>query len=228
MVGLARPAGAVTLWAALAFFATGASAQTTPAPMLPGAPWAAPVLPPSLAQPGARGAVSPDKLRPAEHNLIDCKGAPATAVTRVPGSLTRWATIYCTRQGHILTTNEQFYSSVPGTRGALRGVLSAAQIDGRTGEVGHGAYFTKIEYAPLSKQAAQQLLTGADPEVVKLAKDKPLFRLDLTADSGQSYRGVVVDPAKDPFWVIPVVDGKLGKSGFYVASVDFVNRTRMQ
>ena len=75
MIGLARPAGAMTLWAALAFFATGASAQTTPAPMLPGAPWAAPVLPPSLAQPGARGAVPPDKLRPAEHNLIDCKGA---------------------------------------------------------------------------------------------------------------------------------------------------------
>jgi hypothetical protein len=171
-------------------------------------------------------ALSPDKLRPAAQNLIDCKQAPKTAVTQAPTALSRWATIYCTRSGHILTTNEQYYSAVPGTRGNLRGVLNAAAIGGRNGEVGNDAYFTKIDYGALSKTESQQVTAGIDPAVVKLVKDKPLFRLDLTVDNGQVYRGVVVDPDHDPFWVIPVVNGKLAKSGFYVASVDYVNRTR--
>ena len=50
----------------------------------------------------------------------------------------------------------------------------------------------------------------------------------MTTDKAQVYSGVVVDPDKDPFWVIPVVDGKIGQTGFYVATVDYVNKTLMQ
>ena len=110
-------------------------------------------------------------------------------------------------------------------------MLSAAQIDGgRKGEVGHGAYFTKIDYAPAAKPAERRSSwPGIDPAVLQLVQATSRSSGSaLTVDTGQTYRGVVVDPPKDPFWVIPIVDGKLGRTGFYVATVDFVNQRRMQ
>jgi hypothetical protein len=208
--------------------AAGAPSAATP---LPGAPWAAPVLPPTATppKPAVPAAARELELKPDPKNLIDCKDAPKAAVVQVPEPLSRWATIYCTKQGHILTSNENFYSAIPRTRGKVRGVLSAAQIGGgRKGEIGHGAYFTKIDYAPVPPADAQKLMGGIDPAVLQLVRDKPLFRLALTVDTGQSYQGVVVDPTKDPFWVIPIVDGKLARTGFYVATVDFVRTRRMQ
>ena len=80
-------------------------------------------------------------------NLIDCKQAPKNAVTQVPEPLSKWATIYCTLQGHILTTNERYYSAIPGTQGKLRGVLGAAALNNQDGNIGHGAYFTKVDDA---------------------------------------------------------------------------------
>jgi hypothetical protein len=203
--------------------------QKAPQP-LPGAPWAAPVLPPASQKPApaAKAPLPPEKLRPAAENLLDCRQAPAAAVTKVPDAISRWATIYCTRQGHILTTNEKFYSVVPGTRGQIRGVLNAADIGGRKGQLGHGAYFTRIEYAPLDPKVAKQIQAGIDPMVQKIIDGKALFQLSLTVDNGRSYRGVVVDPTTDPFWVIPIIDGKLARAGFSVATVEYVNRARTQ
>jgi hypothetical protein len=210
-----------------------------PAQPVPSLPWAHPALP--IAPPTAPPAAGPDKgasrgptevppnvLRPAARNLIDCKQAPKNAVTQVPEPLSKWATIYCTLQGHILTTNERYYSAIPGTQGKLRGVLGAAALNNQDGNIGHGAYFTKVEYAPLDAKAASGLTAGVDPKVLERVKGKPLFRLDLTTDKGQVYHGVVVDPEHDPFWVIPIVNGKIGQAGFYAATVDFVNKTRMQ
>ena len=216
-------------------------APTGAASAAPGAPisvmpWAHPVVPqlapPGLAPNQAPNAgptpVAPSQLRPAARNLIDCSQAPKNALTQVPAALARWATIYCTRQGHILTTNERFYSAIPGTQGKLRGVVGAAAINKQTGDVGHGAYFTKIEYTPVVPKTAAAMTAGVDPKVAELVKDKPLFQLTLTTDKGQVYRGVVVDPDKDPFWVVPIVNDKIGQTGFYVATVDYVNKTRMQ
>jgi hypothetical protein len=216
-------------------------APATPAPASPGAPisvmpWAHPALP-NFAPPTMAPAQGPTQgptpvtaaqLRPADRNLIDCKQAPKNAVTQLPETLSRWATIYCTRQGHILTTNERFYSAIPGTQGKLRGVIGAAAINNQNGDVGHGAYFTKIEYTPLVAKTASALTAGVDAKVVERVKDKPLFQLTLTTDKGKVYRGVVVDPEHDPFWVIPIVNDRIGQTGFYVATVDYVNKTRMQ
>jgi len=207
------------------------AAQANPAAPQQVLPWAHPALP-QLAPPAAPAqnptTVPAAVLRPAAQNLIDCKQAPKNAVTQVPEPLSKWATIYCTVQGHILTTNERYYSAVPGTKGKLRGVLAAAALNNQTGNVGHGAYFTKVEYAPLDAKAAAALTAGLDPKVVERVKGKPLFRLDLTTDKSQAYHGVVVDPEHDPFWVIPIVNGKIGQTGFYAATVDYVNKTRMQ
>lgn len=208
-----------------------APAPGTAGSPLPGAPWAAPVLPPTSTSPKpvVPAAARELEIKPDPKNLIDCKDAPKAATLQLPEPLSRWATIYCTKQGHILTSNEHFYSAIPRTGGKLRGVLSAAQIGGgRKGEIGHGAYFTKIDYAPVPAAEAQKLMGGIDPTVLQLVRDKPLFRLALTVDTGQTYQGVVVNPAKDPFWVIHVVDGKLARTGFYVATVDFAKSKRLQ
>jgi hypothetical protein len=34
---------------------------------------------------------------------------------------------------------------------------------------------------------------------------------------------IAADPEKDPFWVVTLVDGKLGRS-FFVASLDYLNK----
>ncbi|HEV2557505.1 MAG TPA: hypothetical protein VGU45_02660 [Microvirga sp.] len=207
------------------------------APMLPGAPWAAPVLPPGATlvtprQQASRpaGPVQESQLKPDPKNLLDCKDAPRGSVVQAPGPLAQWATVYCTKQGHVLTSNERYYSELPGTRGRARGVLSAAQIGGRQnpGEIGHGAYFTKIEYVALSPADAQKLMGGIDPQILQIVRDKPLFRLSLTTDNGKTYQGVVVDPSKEAFWVLHVNDGKIARGGFTVATVDFVNKRRAQ
>lgn len=204
-------------------------AQSKAPPALPGAPWASPVLPPTTAAPAPKPVERAElELKPDPKNLLDCKDASKSAIVQVPAPLSRWATIYCTKQGHLLTSNEGFYSTIPGTRGKLRGVVSAAQIAGRTGEVGHSAFFTKIAYAPLAKAAADQLTVGADATLLKIVKDKPLAQLELTAHNGQVYRGVVVDPDKDPFWVLQIVDGKLVRTGFIVATAEYVKKRRTQ
>jgi hypothetical protein len=249
MAGIVR-SGALALLAFATLLAGHASAQQQnrnqpaapaqpakpAAPALPGAPWASPVLPPTTSAPSPQrqaarpmGPVPESQLKPDAKNLLDCKDAPKAAITQPPAQLAQWATIYCTKQGHVLTSNERYYSELPGTRGRLRGVLSAAQIGGeRKGEIGHSAYFTKIEYAPLPPAEAQKLMAGIDPQILQIVRDKPLYRLALTVDTGQTYQGVVVDPSKEAFWVLHVNNGKIARGGFTVATVDFVNKRRTQ
>jgi hypothetical protein len=84
-------------------------------------PQGAPSAP--AAQPAAPIALTPERVRPPPGFLIDCKEAPPSAVTQVPEPLSRWATIYCTKRGHIFSPNDQFFALYPGTK--IRGALNA-------------------------------------------------------------------------------------------------------
>ena len=185
---------------------------------------AAPAAPAPAAPEPAKEPLTPEKVRPPASLLIDCKDAPASAVTTVPEPLSRWATIYCTRLGHIFSANDKFFSLYTGTK--VRGALNAAELTGRKGNLGHAAHFTKITYEKLDPKAAKPLMAGAQPSTLGVVKDKELFKVDLTVDTGQVFSLVVADPAKDPFWVIPVVNGRLNNVGFYVASLEYMNRKR--
>jgi hypothetical protein len=168
-----------------------------------------------------RVTLTSENVRPPKDMLLDCKDAPKTAVTKVPEPLARWATIYCTKNGHLFSYNDRHLARFPRT--PALGAFSAAELTGRKGELGHAAHFTKVAYKPLSKEEAQALTAGADPKAANFLKDKQLFRIDLTADTGQTFSMIAADPEKDPFWVVTLVDGKLGRS-FFVASLDYLNK----
>jgi hypothetical protein len=205
-----------------------ATAPQTPAPSI-GAPWATPPLhlqelQRQRAQEAAKKPLTPERLRPAADILLDCKTAPPGAVTQIPEPLSRWATVYCTKNGHIFSSNDRYFSAVPGA-GAI-GAFSAAALTGRRGEVGHAAHFTKITYDKLPPEKAKELAAGVSPEAQRVLRGNELFQLNLTVDTGKSLSMVVVDPNDDPFWVIPLVNGKLRNRGFYVASLDYVNKKK--
>jgi len=176
------------------------------------------------AQPARPVALTPERVRPPASLLIDCKDAPPSAVTQVPEPLNRWATIYCTKRGHLFSANDRFFSLYPGTK--IRGALNAAELTGRTGELGHAAHFTRITQTKLSAAEAAALMVGLTPETAKIVEGKELLRVDLTTDTGQTFSLAAVNPSEDPFWVIPVVDGRLNNRGFYVASLDYMNKNR--
>jgi hypothetical protein len=202
-----------------------AAAQQAPGPLAKPIPGAAQPLGSGFAAPAAAGAkVGPEQLRPRADFLIDCAGSPSGAVLKVPDAIARWSTLYCTRNGHLFTTNERYFSAFPGT--GKRGAFNAGELGGRRGGLGNKAYFKRIDYRPLSADEARALELGSPAAAVAVVQGKPLFRIDLTIDTGQSYGMVVAAPDQDPFWVIPIVDGKLNGSGFYVASLDYVNRKR--
>lgn len=180
--------------------------------------------PAPTAQPATPVALTPERVRPPAGFLIDCKDAPPSAVTQVPEPLNRWATIYCTKRGHIFSPNDQFFALYPGTK--IRGALNAAELTGRTGELGHAAHFTRVVQTHISPADAKSLMVGLTPETARIVEGKELLRVDLTTDTGQTFSLAAVNPNEDPFWVIPVVDGKLNNRGFFVASLDYMNKNR--
>jgi hypothetical protein len=174
-------------------------------------------------RPARPAALTPERVRPPAEAMIDCKDAPKTAVTQVPEPLSRWATIYCLKGGHVFSYNDRHLARFPRT--TALGSFGAAELTGRTGELGHKAHFTKIAYGPLPNAEKQSLLSGADPTAVNFLKDKPLFKIELTVDTGQTFTMVAAEPDKDPFWIVTVVNGKPARS-FFVASLDYLNKRR--
>ena len=178
---------------------------------------------PSTKGVGAKAPVTAQEVRPPSSILIDCAKAPKDAVTKLPDDLARWATVYCTKLGHIFNANDRHFAAFPdlGTRASL----GAAEIAGKTGEPGNEAYFTRIEYRALTPQEQADLI-AADPSVSKILANKPLWRLALTAVGGNTLAFIIIDPAADPFWVFPVSATGIGAPAFYVTSLEALNRAR--
>ena len=218
---------------ALALLVAGAALAQSPAQPRAAAPPQSQPGKAAPAQTGVAPAAGPainlpreaaQKVKPPADFLVDCAELPADAIKEVPAAVSRWAVLYCTKNGQLFSSNDKYFSAFPGT--GLRGAFLAGELSGRPGPGGRKAYFKKIDYAPLPPGDAKKLEVGLGPQELALLKDKPLFRLDLTVDTGQTSSMVVIDPEQDPFWVIPIVGDKLNRAGFYVASLDYVNRKR--
>lgn len=169
--------------------------------------------------------VTAQDVRPPANVLIDCAKAPKDAVTKLPDELARWATVYCTKFGHIFNANDKYFGAFPdnGTRASF----NAADLAGKppSGEPGNSAYFTAIGYRQLSKEESADLI-ARDPSVRRILENKPLWRLDLTAIGGQNLSFIVIDPSADPFWVFPVGEKGIATPAFYVTSLDALNKAR--
>ena len=195
-----------------------------PKPATPPAKSAAPAQSaPAATTPAGKPPVTAQEVRPHASVLVDCAKAPTEAVTKLPDDLARWATVYCTKFGHIFNANDHHFGAFPDS--GQRASISAAEMAGKTGEPGNEAYFTAIRYAPLTPEQVQTLI-ARDPSVRRILENKPLWRLELTAVGGQSLSFIVIDPGADPFWVFPLTDKGVATPAFYVTSLDTLNKVR--
>lgn len=184
----------------------------------------APAAPPAAeTTPSGKPPITAQEVRPPANMLVDCAKAPSDAVTKLPDALARWATVYCTKLGHIFNANDRYFGVFPDT--GLRASFSAADLSGKQGEVGNEAFFTKIAYHEMTPVEASALI-ARDPGVKKILAGKQLWQLDLSAVGGNSLSFVVINPTVDPFWVFPLNDKGLGQPAFFVSSLDALNRAR--
>lgn len=202
-----------------------ARTATPPKSAAPPAKSAAPAqtTPPAATTPSGKTAVTAQDVRPPANILLDCAKAPADAVTKLPDDLARWATVYCTKLGHIFNANDRFFGAFPDS--GARASISAAEMTGKGGEPGHSAYFTRIGYVQLKPDEVRDLI-ARDPSVRRILENKPLWRLDLTASGGQSLTFVAINPGADPFWVFPLNEKGIATPAFYVTSLDTLNKVR--
>lgn len=184
---------------------------------------AAPAAPAAETTASGKPAITAQEVRPPANVLIDCAKAPADAVTRLPDDLAKWATIYCTKLGHVFNANDHHFGAFPDS--GLRASFSAADMAGKQGEIGNEAYFTKVAYHELTPVEANALI-ARDPGVKKILVGRQLWQLDLSAVGGTSLSFLVIQPSADPFWVFPLTDKGLGQPAFFVSSLDALNRAR--
>lgn len=173
--------------------------------------------------PSGKPPITSQEVRPPANMLVDCTKAPTDAVTKLPEALASWATVYCTKLGHVFNANDRHFGVFPDS--GLRASFSAADLAGKQGEAGNEAYFTKIAYHELTPVEANALI-ARDPGVKKILAGKQLWQLDLTAVGGNSLAFIVIQPSADPFWVFPLNDKGLGQPAFFVSSLDALNRAR--
>jgi hypothetical protein len=170
-----------------------------------------------------RKPVTSAEVRPPASALVDCTRAPKDAVTKLPEDLARWATVYCTKFGHVFNANDRFFGVFPDS--GIRASIGAAEMDGKSGEPGNEAYFTAIAYRKLTDDDRAALI-NLDPTVKRIYEGKTLWRLDLSANGGKSLSFLVISPERDPFWVFPMESKGIGSPAFYVTSLDLLNKGR--
>ena len=84
---------------------------------------------------------------------IPCSSAPADARTELPTQLTQWATLTCTRFGHVVTAAKGWVWHNPRTNRFVR--LWSQPSDSDLQESAHENYFKSIEFRQLSPQEAE-------------------------------------------------------------------------
>ncbi len=101
---------------------------------------------------------------------IPCSSAPSDALTELPAQLAQWATLTCTRFGHVVTAAKGWVWHNPRTNRFVR--LWAQPSDSDLQELSHKSYFKSIEFRQLSAQEAEAANTalaaalGAKPQQV--------------------------------------------------------------
>jgi len=80
--------------------------------------------------------------------VISCNSAPQDARTEIPAELAQWATLSCTRFGHVIRAKNGWVWHNPRKNHFVR--IWAQHSDGKFVESGHESYFKELEFRQLS------------------------------------------------------------------------------
>lgn len=115
---------------------------------------------------------------------MSCATAPKEAKVTLPAQLAEWATLSCTRFGHVIRSKSDWVWHSPRNDEFVR--IWAQGSDGEMEASGHADHFSKIEFQELSAQEAREANNalasslGAKPQPVADA-----FELLVTSAKGQ-------------------------------------------
>lgn len=85
---------------------------------------------------------------------VPCSTAPPEAKTQLPPKLAEWATLSCTRFGHVVRASQGWVWHNPRTNSFVR--VWAQPEDGALRESGHDNYFKSVEFRQLAPDEAEQ------------------------------------------------------------------------
>ena len=165
--------------------------------------------------------LTPEKLRPVAHKIVDCP-APAAIL---PGDVARWATIYCTENdGQMFVYRDGYYGIFPGT--VKRFIVNASGFGGGEDSPPVGKTFAGVTFEPFDKAQLESYAPGKNRVPGYLAQARTIYLLTLKIDNGQETQMLVADPETDPFWVQPLREHKFFGQAFYMASLDFLEKSQ--
>ncbi len=75
--------------------------------------------------------------------LINCEGTPKEAVTELPAPLNKWASLACTKYGHVIGPAEKWLWTVPGGFSPI--FVPSQMVKTNPKKVGNSSYFTQIK-----------------------------------------------------------------------------------
>jgi hypothetical protein len=165
-----------------------------------------------------REPLTPEDARPPADLLTSCEGDNAPPA--LPDALSGWATIYCTKQGHMFSPNDRHVGTFPGS--GQRGVLYAAMLDGATAPGPNDSRFAKVTYDPLSEDDIRKVSEGATGAMGKILAGAR-YRITLHTAKGGEGALIATDTADLPFWVVRLRDGKPSGGAFSVTTLDRLN-----
>lgn len=129
----------------------------------------------------------------------DCAGSPPDAVTTLPSPLSSWGQVVCTPYGHIITNQEGWIWSNPGSYSPV--MIPAQMVQTNPEPLGNSSYFTRISFTPVEGKeyatAHEAINKGFDEEEM-MPKG---YRLDVTSVSGKSLKLYFFE-AGDSIWGI--------------------------
>jgi len=130
------------------------------------------------------GVASAQKPESFESIVISCASAPSDAKTQLPPKLAEWATLSCTKFGHVLRAAKGWIWHNPRDNSFVR--IWSQTSAGELAASGHKSYFRALEFRHLAGQeadAANALLAtelGAQPQTVEDA-----YALSVTDAQGR-------------------------------------------
>ena len=167
--------------------------------------------------------LTPEKLRPVAHKIVDCPVPPVA----LPEEVARWATIYCTEHdGQMFVYRDGYYGIFPGT--VKRFIVNASGFGGGEDAPPVGQAFAGATFEPFDKSELAGYAPGKNRVPAYLAQAEKLYLLTLKIDNGQETQMLVADPQNDPFWVQPLREHRFFGQAFYMASLDFLNKAQQQ